>query len=124
MAVLAVASMGGAASAATVSYKNVVSPGKLISCWAVMHSTEVECTAPYLPDIGELDTYLALRPHGAARISERGDYPGYSTPQRTLRYGDTWTRPGIRCALRSTALTCLNLDRHGFHIQKGHVRRF
>src|SRR4051794_10472941 len=27
-------------------------------------STEIECTAPYLPDIGELDTYLALRPRG------------------------------------------------------------
>ena len=123
-ALLAVASMAGAASARTVSYENIVSPGKRISCWAVMRSTEIECTAPYLPDIGELDTYLALRPRSTARISERGDFPGSATRPRTLRYGDTWKRPGIHCALRRTALTCRNRDGHGFHIEKGRVRRF
>ena len=123
-ALLAMMGMTAAASAKTVSYDNVASPGKRISCWAVMRSTEIECTAPYLPDIGELDTYLAVRPRGAARISERGDFPGFPTRQRTLRYGDTWKRPGISCAMRRTALTCRNRDGHGFHIEKDRVRRF
>src|SRR4051794_19655454 len=122
--VLAAASVGADARAATVTNENVVSPGKRISCWAVMRSTEIECTAPYLPDIGELDTYLALRPRGTARLSERGDFPGFATRPRTLRYRDTWKRPGIRCTLSRTALTCRNRDGHGFHIQRGDVRRF
>jgi Family of unknown function (DUF6636) len=121
---LTVAGIGGTASAATVSAVNVISPGKRISCWAVVRSTEIECTAPYLPDIGELDTYLAVRSRGAARISERGDYPGFSAPPRTLQYGDTWKRPGIRCTMSKTALTCRNLEGHGFHIQRSDVRRF
>ena len=122
--VLAAASAGTDAPAATVTNENVVSPGKHISCWAVMHSTEIECTAPYLPDIGELDTYLALRPRGTARLSERGDFPGFATPPRTLGYGDTWKRPGIRCTMSKIALTCRNRDGHGFRIQRGDVRRF
>jgi hypothetical protein len=114
----------GAASARTVSFKNIVSPSKLISCYAVQHSSEIECMAPYLPDVGDLDSYLAIRPRGRAILSQRGDYPGYTSPRRTLRYGDTWARPGVRCAMRMDGLTCRNKDRHGFHIQKGHVRRF
>ena len=124
---LAVAIAGTAAAAAparTVSYNNIVSPSKLISCWAVMHAQRIECSAPYLPDIGELDTFYALRPHGRSTVGERGDFPGFSTPRRTLRYGDTWKRPGIRCTMRRTGLTCRNLDGRGFHIAKGDVRRF
>jgi hypothetical protein len=124
LVLLAVASIGGTASAATVSAVNITSPGKRISCWAVVRSTEIECTAPYLPDIGELDTYLAVRSSGAARMAERGDFPGFSTPAKTLQYGDTWNRPGIRCTMTKTALTCRNRDGHGFHIQRGDVRRF
>ena len=124
MALLALAGTGGAASAKTVSSENIVSPGKRISCWAVVRSTEIECTAPYLPDIGELDTYLAVRSRGIARLAERGDFPGFNTPARTLHYGDTWKRPGIRCTMSRTALTCRNRDGHGFHIERGHVRRF
>jgi hypothetical protein len=120
----ALASAGSAASAAAVSAENIVSPGKRISCWAVVRSTEIECTAPYLPDIGELDTYLALRPRGAARMGERGDFPGSSTRPRTLHYGDVWKRPGIRCTMSKAALECRNRDEHGFHIEQGHVRRF
>jgi hypothetical protein len=123
-ALLSVGSSCAPAQARTVSYENIVSPSKLISCFAVMHSTEVECTAPYLPDIGELDTYLGLRARGKAILSERGDFPGFSSPRRTLRYGDTWKRPGIRCTIRTSGLTCRNRDGHGFHIQKDHVRRF
>jgi hypothetical protein len=118
------AGIAGMASAKTVTAYNVVSPSKLISCWAVLQSTEIECTAPYLPDVGDLDSYFSLRPHGTAKLAQRGDFPGHSTPRRTLRYGDTWVRPGIRCAMRTTGLTCRNRDSHGFHIQKGHTRRF
>ena len=124
LALLAATSMGAVASAATVNSKNIGSPGAVITCWAVMGSTEIECTAPYLPDIGELDTYLAVRPRGRARMSERGDFPGFAAPRRTLHYGDTWQRPGIRCTMHTTGLTCRNRDGHGFRIQKGHVRRF
>lgn len=112
------------ASARTVEYKNVVTPSKLISCLAVVDSTAIECTAPYLRGIGDLDTFLALSPRGKARLGQRGDFPGYRSLRRTLRYGDTWRRPGIRCSSRTTGLTCTNRDEHGFHIQKGHVRRF
>lgn len=124
IAVLALGASCAGASARTVDYKNVVSPSKLISCLAVMGSTEIECTAPYLPDIGDLDTFLAVSPRGRARIGQRGDFPGFPTPRRTLRYGDTWRRPGIRCTMRTSGLTCTNRDGHGFRIEKGHVRRF
>jgi hypothetical protein len=122
--VVALAGPAGTAPAKTVTAYNIVSPTKLISCWAVLRSTEIECSAPYLPDIGELDSYFALRSRGTAKLSERGDFPGHSTPRRTLRYGDTWARPGIRCTMRTTGLTCRNRDRHGFHVQKGATRRF
>lgn len=128
MVVAAIAAVAGSASAVasakTVTSYNVVSPSKLISCWAVLQSTEINCSAPYLPDIGELDSYFALKPRGKARLSQRGDFPGHSTPRRTLRYGDTWKRPGIRCTMRRSGLTCRNLDNHGFHIARGDTRRF
>jgi len=123
LAAVAVFAGSSAASAKVVAYKNIVSPGKLISCYAVQHSSKIECMAPYLPDVGEFDTYLALRPRGRSILAERSDYPGYTSPRRTLHYGDTWVRPGVRCVMRMDGLTCRNKDRHGFHIQKGHVRR-
>lgn len=123
-AVLCALASCAVASAKTVTANNIVSPSKLIFCWAVVDSTEIECSAPYLPDIGELDTYFAVKSHGRSRISERGDFPGFTTPRRTLRYGDTWRRPGIRCTMRRSGLTCRNLDRHGFHIAKGKSYRF
>lgn len=113
-----------AAQAKTVSYKNIVSPSKLISCYAIIDSTEIQCMAPYLPDVGEFDTYLGLRPRGRSILSQRSDFPGFSSPRRTLHYGDTWKRPGVRCTMRRSGLTCRNRDNRGFHIQKGHVRRF
>lgn len=120
------AAMPAAAEARTVTYKRIVSPSKQISCHAVIPIAGggIECTAAYLPDIGELDTYLALRRHGKAILSERGDYSGYTTPRHTLRYGDVWKRPGIRCTMKISGLTCRNLDRRGFHIARGDVRRF
>ena len=112
------------AVSATVSYHNIRSPSKQISCIAVKYGSGIECSAPYLPDIGDLDTYLALKAHGRSKLSERGDNPGYGGPIRTLHYGDTWKRPGIRCTMKTSGLTCRNRDKHGFHIQRGHVRRF
>lgn len=121
---LTFAGSSAAAPAKTVSYKNIVSPSKLISCIAVMNSTEIECMAPYLPDAGESDPYIGLRSRGKAILGQRSDFPGFISPRRTLRYGDTWKRPGIRCTMRTSGLTCRNRDNRGFHIQKGHVRRF
>jgi hypothetical protein len=124
-ALLAVA-VASAADARVVTYKRIVSPSKQISCHAVIAIAGggIECSAPYLPDIGDLDTYLALRRHGKAILSQRGDYSGYTVARRTLHYGDTWKRPGIRCSIKTSGLTCHNLDDHGFHIAKGDVRRF
>ncbi len=122
--VAALAGPGAVASAKTVTAYNIVSPTKLISCWAVLQSTEINCSAPYIPEIGELDTYFALRPRGTTKVAERGDFPGHSTPRRTLRYGDVWVRPGIRCTMRTSGLTCRNRDKHGFHVQRGNTRRF
>ncbi|HEX6388748.1 MAG TPA: hypothetical protein VFZ89_04870 [Solirubrobacteraceae bacterium] len=124
-AVLSLLAAAGA-EARTVTYKRIVSPSKQISCHAVIPVAGggIECSAAYLPDIGELDTYLALRRHGKSILSERGDYSGYTTPRHTLRYGDVWKRPGIRCTMRTSGLTCRNLDSHGFRIARGAIRRF
>ena len=116
--------LAATASAKTVTYKHIVGPNKDISCFAVRESTEIECLASFLPAIGELDTYLAVRARGRAKLSERGDYPGYNVRRRTLRFGDVWKRPGIRCTLRATGLTCRNLDDHGFQLGRGNIRRF
>ena len=114
----------GPARAAVSTATDIRSPSGLISCWAVIHSSEIECSAPYVHRFGDLDSYLAVRPRGHSELGERGDYPGYGHKPRTLQYGDTWKRPGIRCAMRTTGLTCRNRDGHGFHLQRGNVYRF
>ena len=65
-----------------------------------------------------------MRPNGRARLSERGDFPGFSTPRRTLHYGDLWKRTGLACSMKTSGLTCRNRDNHGFHIAKGKSYRF
>lgn len=114
------------ASAAVVTYRNVISPSKQITCLAMKYGGPgIECSAPYLPRKYDLDPYYELHPHGRVKAGERGDYVGYPGALRhTLRYGDTWKRPGIRCSMTTSGLTCHNLDGHGFHLQKGHLRRF
>jgi hypothetical protein len=112
------------APAAVVTKTDVVSPTRMISCLAVKYGSGTECSAPYLPDIGDLDTFLALKRHGRSGLGERGDYPGYGHKRVTLHYGDTWRRPGIRCAMRRSGLRCRNLDGHGFSLARGAVRRF
>lgn len=47
--------LSATASAKTVSYKNIVGPNKSMSCFAVRGSTEIECSATFLPEIGERD---------------------------------------------------------------------
>jgi hypothetical protein len=117
--------VAGVAEARTVTYKNVVSPSGKISCYALKYDGPgIECSASYLPEIGELDTYLRLRKHGRSILGERGDYGGYLAKRHTLRYGDVWKRPGIRCSMKTSGLTCHNLDKHGFALALGNVRRF
>jgi hypothetical protein len=115
------------ASAAVVTYKNIVSPSKLISCISLKYDGPgIECMAPYMPP-GKYgtDPYYHLGPHGTTKVGERGDYGGYPGAKRhTLHYGDTWKRPGIRCSIDTGGLTCHNLDHHGFHIGRGTLRRF
>ncbi len=74
---LATALLAGPAAAATVSYKNFRSPQGKVRCYVLQFGGKgIECSAPYLEEIGELDTYLGLEPRGRARYGERGDFPG------------------------------------------------
>jgi hypothetical protein len=124
-AIMALGGVCAVASARTVTAYNIVSPTKLISCYAVQHSTAIECMASYIPRVfPEGDPLVAVSAHGKSRYGARSDFPGFTTPRRTLRYGDTWKRPGIRCTMRTTGMTCRNSDGHGFHLQKGHTYRF
>ncbi len=111
---------------AAVKYKRFHSPSGQISCYAVKYGKNVvECSATYLPEIGEFDPYYGLEPRGKAVHSERSDYPGYeNAEQRTLRYGDTYRRKGVRCKMRPSGLRCTNRDGHGFHMAKGNTYRF
>jgi hypothetical protein len=115
------------ASAKIVHYKRFVSPSGMIRCYAVKYGGKgVECSAPYLPPSKYgTDPYYGLEPHGKAFLAERGDYPGYpNAKQRTLHYGDTYKRHGIRCTMRESGLTCRNKSGHGFHLAKGDIGRF
>ena len=107
-----------------MTYKRIQSPSKQIHCYAVKYGSGIECSAPYIKPIGELETFFALKAHGRSHIGERGDYPGYLVKERTLHYGDKWKRPGIRCTMKTSGMTCRNLDGHGFHLARGDVRRF
>ncbi len=115
-----------AASARTVTYKRIVSPSKQIRCHAVipLGGGGIECSATYLPRIGELDPYFHLKRRGRTIYSQRGDYTGYTVQARTLHYGDVWKRPGIRCTMRPSGLTCRNLDKRGFRLARGAIARF
>jgi hypothetical protein len=114
------------AGAKVVHYKRFRSPSGMINCFAVKYGGKgVECFANYIPEIGELDTYYGLEPHGESFVAERGDYPGYpGAKERTLAYGDTYSRKGVRCHMKESGLTCRNKDGHGFHLAKGDLRRF
>jgi hypothetical protein len=118
-----------AAPAATVDYKNIQSPSKQIKCHAVIAigGGGIECSASYLVNVdpkADLDSYFHLKKHGKTIAGERGDYTGYLVKTHTLKYGDIWKRPGIRCSMKSSGLTCRNLDKHGFTLARGAIRRF
>lgn len=52
----------------------------------------------------------------------RGAKPGGF---RTIGYGGSWRRHGIRCVARRTGLTCRNTEGHGFWLGRYHgVRHF
>jgi hypothetical protein len=127
IALLALLVVAAPASAKVVHYKNFHSPSGMIGCFALKYGGKgLECFAPYLPP-GKYgtDPYYGLEPHGHAIVAERGDYPGYPHPKdKTLEYGDTWKRHGIRCHMKQSGLTCRNKDAHGFHMAKGDLRTF
>lgn len=120
-------------NAATLRSHNIQTPSKNIRCYVLQPAvgTGIECMAPYLknpnPSAFELDTYLALKATGSATYGERGDFPGYTTSYRTLRYGSTWKpsgATGISCVSRTTGLRCTNRSGHGFRISKRRIYRF
>jgi hypothetical protein len=116
-----------AASARTVPGKSVHTRGYKISCFAVLPVAGggIECTSPYVPDIGELDSYYSLHRHGVARLAQRGDYPGYeNVTQRRVGDGDVWRWRGVRCAFSGGGVRCANRSGHGFVIAPGGSRRF
>jgi len=115
-----------AAGARTVPGKSVHTRGFTISCFAVLPGAGggIECTSRWVPDIGELDSYFALHRHGRARLSQRGDYPGYSVKSRRVDDGHRWTWKGVRCAFAGGGVRCVNRDGHGFVIAASGSRRF
>lgn len=125
-ALVAVSLLAAPAAAKSVSYKRFTSPTGKISCYAVKFGGKgIECFADYLPRIGQLDPYLGLEPRGKARYAERGDFAGFPNARtKTLAYGATWKRKGVRCTMRESGLTCRNRDDRGFHLAQGDIRRF
>ncbi len=105
---------------------NIVSPSGLISCNAIKYGGPgLNCTATYLPSIGEFDPYFRLRPTGRTVYSQRSDYDGFpNAKQRVLHYGDVWAWKKIRCTMAKSGLTCRNPKGHGFHLAVGAIRRF
>ncbi|WP_205696708.1 hypothetical protein [Conexibacter sp. SYSU D00693] len=113
------------AVARTVTATDVRGPGGL-TCWALaVGGPGIECTSPHLEEIGELDTFLRLRPTGSAVLGERGDYPGYGKAPGRLRTGDVWRRGSIRCTLKAKdVLRCTNRSGRGFVLDRRGGRRF
>jgi hypothetical protein len=115
-----------AASARTVPGASVHTAKNQISCFAVMPVAGggIECASPYVPDIGELDSYFALHRRGAAKLGQRGDYPGFNVKSRRVRDGDVWRWRGVRCAFSGGGVRCVNRSGHGFVIAASGSRRF
>jgi hypothetical protein len=127
LALLVLCVLAAPAAAKVVHYKRFHSPTGQIRCLLEKYGGRgIECSAPYLPPAEHgTDPYYGLQPRGEAIVAERGDFPGYpNAKDRTLRYGDTWNRRGIRCRMRESGLTCRNKDDHGFHMAKGDLRTF
>ncbi len=118
--------LAGPAAAKTVHHKLFRSPSGQITCNAVKYGGKgIQCSAEYLPAIGEFDPYLGLEPRGKTRYAQRSDFAGFPNARsRTMRYGDVWKRKGIRCKMEQSGLTCRNRSKHGFHLAKGDIRRF
>lgn len=117
------------AQAATLTSKKIASPNKGVRCHALkVGGPGIECQGKWLPDFRknlDLNSYVQLAPRGKIpAYGERRDYTGYKTSTRTLSYGSTWKRSGITCKLTRSSFTCRNLDRHGFTITKGKLKRF
>lgn len=114
------------AVAKTVDPLRFRTPGGQVHCYALKVGGEgLECMSRLIPSRGQLDPYWGLAPRGRTTVGERGDFPGYATKERVLRYGSTYRRQGIRCTLRRpTGLTCRNRGDHGFRLVDGDSRRF
>lgn len=118
-----------AADAKTVRYHNVVSPSGKIACYQMKYGgPAVECSVPGLPRVTDFgDPIIHLSARGHAKIGARSDFPGYPGTQRKLAYGDRWYtgRGGkIRCTMRTSGLTCVNRDGHGFRAAANATKRF
>lgn len=125
LAAAAAFAVGAAPATAAVHYKRFHSPSGKIRCYLVQFGpNDLECTAPYLPDVGEFDPYYGLKKRGKAVHAERSDYPGYDTEDQELQYGETWKRRGITCKIRESGLRCRNKSRHGFFISMDDQHRF
>jgi hypothetical protein len=72
----------------------------------------MSCFSEALPST-QLDGYVELHAHGAARIGERGDSPWRNGKSSKLKKRDRWSRTGVKC-VRKAALRCTNADGHGF----------
>lgn len=119
ISVLAVVALPAVGQAKTVRAKNVQTQGGATSCYATIPiaGRGIICSAESLPDTGELDPYVGLRPHGRALLSERGDYAGYSNVKVvTLKLHDRWIWHGITCTVGKDGMSCRNRDGNGFNL--------
>lgn len=119
-AALALLALATTAEAKTVHAKVVEANDASTICYATIpaEGRGIVCSSSGLkagPKTHGLDPVLALKPHGRAVFGGRGDYGGYPVKKPAqLIPGDRWIWHGITCTMGHDALTCRNLDGHGF----------
>ena len=108
-------------SGETVRSRIVESSNKKISCYALKHRDAVHCKGSVSSNSEKV---LELGKRGKAKRVRVGDYPGYASEPKRIHHGDTWQRNGVRCTIGRSAITCFNLDGHGFHLGKKGTETF
>lgn len=68
----------------------------------------------------------SVRRRGRAKLNTGcfGGVPVDTTGARTLRYGETATRRGVRCKSSKRGMRCTNADGHGFSLSRRRGYRF
>jgi len=120
---LILALIPGTSEARILKSQNVKSVVGSLYCYALNTSfglpPGIECMSKFLPAGKHNDSFIELLQRSKGQRGERGDYPGYlHATVQSIRDGDTWQRPGIKCTMRSSALKCSNKTGRGFSIAR------